>query len=254
MHAQRRNTKKLLNISLMFFLLLDVINMTTIEYLNLPVTNSYKNNFFDSDEDDSDEGYYYSDYDSDEFAYGVTRRTLKPHHNWKSYRLYRSVIHRSRRTWIMIVRSVFPSYRYRRLKNSNRCCTTLCCSVSSKKPHLLPTLSETKGRNYKRLRTENVTYDNVTMPEFSATRTIRPIITLDGEEAGPAYDDNMGLDFSVLEESESDDDAILKSKNVTTSRSSKAAQLLDLTEQEAMAHMQQAQSLSLDIQKEENAS
>jgi hypothetical protein len=150
----------------------------------------------------------------------------------------------------MIIRTVIPSYRYRRLKNSKRCCTTVCC-FSSKKPQILPTLSGKKERNYKRITS---THDNVYMEEFFATRTIRPIITLDDEEAGPDYDDNMGLDLTVFEEEELEDYGIVKSKNVVASRSSKAARLLDLPEEEIKLKMQQAQSsVSLDIPKEENA-
>jgi hypothetical protein len=214
-----------------------VLNLTTIEYLNLPATNAYRYSAFDSDEDDSDEGYYYSDSDSEDINH-VRKRSLKPHHNWKSYRLYRAVTHRIRRTWIMVVRTIIPSYRYRRLKNSKRC--GICCSSSNRLP-LLPTLSGKQERGYKRVASRND--HDVNMVEFFATKTIRPVITLDG----PDYDDDMGLDLAVLQEEQEleDDDTLMKSKSRRSS--SKAARLLDLTEEEAMLQMQQAQNIPKEV-------
>jgi hypothetical protein len=221
------------------------MKMTTIEYLNLPAkSNSYSNNIFDSDEDD----YYYSESEySDEYHNHVWKRTLKPHPQWKGYSIYRLVTHKIRRTWILIARKVVPNYKYRRLTNSKRTCD--CCFFSFKRPQLLPMTSNSrkKQRSKRDASRSDSMRDNVNMEEFFATKTIRPIITLDGEEAngsGPDYDDDMGLDLTVLDEFSDDDDdkgEYIKKTKVKENRGSKAARLLDLSEEDTLRQVQQQQ-------------
>lgn len=197
--------------------------MTTIEYLNLPVRTNYNNSMFDSDED-----YYYSDSDSsDENHSTVWKRSLQTH---AGHSTYRKVTHKLRRTWILMARKVVPNYRYRRLTNSKR----NCCLGFSKKPHILPTAtSPRKKQRTKRDTSRFKTRDNVNMEEFFATKTIRP---MDGENCSePDYDDDMGLDLSGLDRFSDEEDLKLMAVN----RSSKAARLLDLSEEDTLFHMQQ---------------
>lgn len=235
-----------------------MMNMTTIEYLNLPVkTNGYNSSIFDSDDDN----YYYSESEySDENHNHVWKRSLKPHSQSRAYRIYRLVTHKLRRTWILIARKVIPNYKYRRLTNSSNN-TCICCSFSFKRPHLLPTTSN--PRRKQRSKRDTWKLENVDMEGFFATKTIRPIVTLDGEEvddSGPDYDDDMGLDLTALDEfSDDDEESNNKSKEMKrANRGSKAARLLDLSEEDTLFQIQQQQQHQQvdsmqQLPKEENA-
>lgn len=218
------------------------MNMTTIEYLNLPLrTNNYNNSIFDSD----DEDYYYSDSESsDENHTTVWKRSLQTQRT--GYTLYRKVTHKLWRTWILMARTAIPNYRYRRLTNSKRS----CCLILFKKHHLLPmATSPRKKQRTKRDTSRFKTRDNVNMEEFFATRTIRPVINLDDEGGSePDYDDDMGLDLSGLDRFSDDEDI----KKKVVNRSSKAARLLDLSEEDTLIHMQQP-LMPMEIPKEETA-
>ena len=237
------------------------MDITTIEYLNLP---TYRNNNLDSDsdfmddnEDDDDDIDYDSDYYYSE-AYSWKETSPKPHHKWAIYRLYRMVVHRLRRAWIVTLRAVIPNYRYRRLKNSKR--RACCCSISSnksKKPHLLPTASHSSLKNQSRFKKK--THDNVNMEEFFETRTIRPIITSNEEEEEPDYDDDMGLDLTILNEEEEWKEQETNSKKRTSSN--KLARLLDMSEEDTLMRIQQEKQqhqpnqllAPMDLPNEENA-
>lgn len=214
------------------------MKMTTIEYLNMAARNDYSHSsLFDSDEDD----YYYSDSDvSDENYSTVYKRSLHPQAHWPGYRLFRMVTHKLRRTWILIARTVVPNYKYRRLTKSRE--TNSCCLLPFKKPHLLPVASHTRTKQrIKRDGSRSNTRDNVNMEEFFATKTIRPIVTLDDDMnsgSGPDYDDDMGLDLTVLDGFSDDEQDVLK-KKPSSNRGSKAARLLDLSEEDALSHIQQ---------------
>lgn len=241
------------------------MNITTIEYLNLP---TYRNNNLDSDSvfmDDDDEDDDDIDYDSDYYyseAYSWKETSPKPYHKWAIYRLYRMVAHKLRRAWIVTLRAVIPNYRYRRLKSSKRraCFNYNCCLISSnksKKPHLLPTASHSSLKKQSRFKKK--THDNVNMEDFFDTRTIRPNITLSEEEGEPDYNDNMGLDLAILDGEEEGEEQETKPKNRTSSN--KLAKLLDMSEEDTLMRIQQEQQqhqpnqllASMDIPKEENA-
>ncbi|KAG2210253.1 hypothetical protein INT47_003238 [Mucor saturninus] len=217
------------------------MNMTTIEYLNLPVRTNYNNSMFDSDED-----YYYSDSDSSDERPTVWKRSLNSRS--KSYSLYRKVTHKARRTWILMARKVVPNYRYRRLTtNSKRNCCCAPFTRTTKKPQVLPTAIARKQRmtrDTSRLETR----ENVNMEEFFATRTIRPMDGDNGSE--PDYDDDMGLDLSGLDRFSDDNEE--EETHVKVVNRSKAARLLDLSEEDTLVHMQLPLQ-PMEIPKEETA-
>lgn len=237
---KKKREKKERNLYPSFFLFFftATMNMTTIEYLNLPVRTNYNNSMFDSDED-----YYYSDSDSSDERPTVWKRSL--HSTSKRYSWYRKVTHKLRRTWILMARKVVPNYRYRRLTtNSKRNC---CCPLFTKKPQVLPTTIARKQRmtrDTSRLETR----ENVNMEEFFATRTIRPMDGDIGSE--PDYDDDMGLDLSGLDRFS--DDEIEEEVHVKVVTRSKAARLLDLSEEDTLVHMQLPLQ-PMEIPKEETA-
>lgn len=227
------------------------MGITTIEYLNLPAyRNSHLESESDSDDDEYDDADYDSDYDYSE-AHAWKESAPKLHHQWAIYRLYRMVAHKVRRAWIVTFRAVIPNYRYRRLNKSKhrRTCVN-CCLIScstSKKPHLLPTVSHLSLKKQSRLRKK--THDNVNMDEFFATKTIRPIVTLSEEEGEPDYSDDMGLDLAIL-----DDEYPAKPKARISNN--KLARLLDMSEEDTLMRIQQEQQQlqtirGLDIPKEE---
>ncbi|KAI8333904.1 DHHC palmitoyltransferase-domain-containing protein [Chlamydoabsidia padenii] len=72
--------------------------------------------------------------------------------------------------------------------------------------------------------------NTVDLEEILATRTIRPITTLDDD--GPDYDDDMGLDMNILDEGYATNGK--QQQQLGDNRlSSKAARLLDMTDSEA---------------------
>lgn len=220
-----------------------ILNLTTIQYLNLPVRNS-EHSIFDSD--DSDDDFYYSDSeDSDINQSTVRKRSLRVHPRWFGYPLYRKMALKTRRTWISLMRVFFPNYKYRPLNatKNNGCC------IPGGRGHVLPTRSRRKhAKRDDRFRTR----DDVNMEEFLATRTLRPVMTADGEDE-PDYDDDMGLDFTGLDVDDVEDDVVGAKKVETKPRISKAARLLDLPEEEALIQMQQQQRLGTIELKEESA-
>lgn len=224
-----------------------VLNLTTIEYLNLRVKNS-RRSVFDSDDDDysDDDDFYYSDSEESDINLSTVRkRSLRVHPQWFGYSLYRKSVLKTRRTWIKTMRLFNPNYKYRRLNaTKNNCC------IPSRGRGLLPTrLRRKDAKRDDRLRTR----DDVNMEEFLATKTLRPIMNMDGEDVDePDYDDDMGLDFTGLDVSEIEDD--LNTKKIETKpRISKAARLLDLPEEEALIQIQQQQRLGTIELKEESA-
>ncbi|GAA5802238.1 hypothetical protein HPULCUR_007701 [Helicostylum pulchrum] len=222
---------------------ISILNLTTIQYLNLPVRNS-EHSIFDSD--DSDDDFYYSDSeDSDINQSTVRKRSLRVHPRWFGYPLYRKMALKTRRTWISLMRVFFPNYKYRPLNatKNNGCC------IPGGRGHVLPTRSRRKhAKRDDRFRTR----DDVNMEEFLATRTLRPVMTADGEDE-PDYDDDMGLDFTGLDVDDVEDDVVGAKKVETKPRISKAARLLDLPEEEALIQMQQQQRLGTIELKEESA-
>ncbi|KAG2234060.1 hypothetical protein BDF21DRAFT_58315 [Thamnidium elegans] len=223
-----------------------MLNLTTIQYLNLPVRNSRHSIFDSDDDDDDDDDFYYSDSeDSDINQTTVRKRSLRVHPQWFGYPLYRKVTLKTRRTWILVMRVFVPNYKYRRLNAAkNDGC------IPSGGRQLLPTSLRRKDtKRDDRFRTR----DNVNMEEFLATKTIRPVMTADGEEIDePDYDDDMGLDFTSLDLYDNEDG--LNTKKVETKqRVSKAARLLDLPEEEALIQIQQQQHLGNIEIKEESA-
>lgn len=166
--------------------------MTTIEYLNLPP----KYNTYDSSEEDeySDSDYYYDE---------NNRRRTRYH--WIAYRL---VTKKIRRIWIMVISKFIPQYKYRRLGSSTK--QTCPCGKTKKKHSSLPQ------------------HNNMDMEEFLATRTIRPTSDLDKDIN---YNDDMGLDVSLLEDNDEnlDNSVLLMEMNNNKKRiPSKAAKLLDI--------------------------
>ncbi|CEP11424.1 hypothetical protein [Parasitella parasitica] len=241
---------------LLFHIKLAKMNITTIEYLNMPTYKSDSDSDFTDDDDEYDD----ADYDSD-YYYSEARvwkeSSPKPCYKWPIYRLYRMVAHKLRRAWIVTLRAVIPNYHYRRLKNTKRrtCNSFSCCSLSSssrKKPHLLPTATSHALLKNQSRSTTTKTHDNVNMDDFFATRTIRPTITPSEDENEPNYNDDMGLDLSILE----DDEDFVKPKVRTTSN--KLARLLDMSEEDTLMRVQQEQRqqqllASMDIPKEGDA-
>lgn len=173
------------------------MHLTTIEYLNLPAKyNSYSSS---EEEDYSDSDYYFDEHNR--------KRTKKSKYHWIAYRM---VTHKIRRIWIIIMRKFSPQYRYQRIGHTKQTCP---CGKRQKRS-VLPQHS-----------------DSMDMEEFLATKTIRPTIDLDKDIN---YNDDMGLDVSLLDEDEDiDNDVLLLEMNKNKKRiSSKAAKLLDISEQQ----------------------
>lgn len=225
---------------LIFHIKIATMNMTTVEYLNMSMRNDYnKSSIFDSEDDD-----YYDDSDLSDGNYtAVHKRSLYSHPQWAGFRFYRKVTHKFRRAWILIARTFLPNYKYQRLTNSRRTCNI--CFFSFKKPQILPISTRSESTNRSNRDSSRYKHrDNVNMDEFFATKTIRPVITLDEdgfESSGPDYDDTMGLDFSVLD-GFSDVEEESRKKKITQNRTNKAAKLLDLSEDTLnQIHLQQQQ-------------
>lgn len=81
------------------------------------------------------------------------------------------------------------------------------------------------------------------MEELLATQTIRPVLVDGEEQEGPDYNDDMGLDMSILDEKFSPATPIAAPK-----RSSKAARILDISDEEAMRYQQSHQAQRLQEQ------
>ncbi|KAI8887532.1 zf-DHHC-domain-containing protein [Backusella circina FSU 941] len=210
---------------LIFHIKLAYYNINTIEYLNRPTNNT---NLCDDSDEDSD--YEYDD--SDEEANNPWRRRShrsknQPFIKYFKFRIIRIAAHKLQRTWIMIARKFVPGYRYQRI-NSNGPCNN-CCGIISKKPQSLSSYQKHTNSHHDFSQKS----DDVDMEELFATKTIRPIITLDDE---PDYDDDMGLDMSILEE-----------KPSRIPSRSKAARLLDITEEEADLHLQSSVTKTQDL-------
>lgn len=203
------------------------LNINTIEYLNRPTNNT---SFCDDSDSDSD--YDYDDSDEEANNPWKKRSHRSKHQSFTKYfklRIVRVVAHKLQRTWILIARKFVPGYRYQRI-NSNGPCNN-CCGILSKKPQ-----SPSRYRKNTSSRHDfSQKPDDVDMDELFATRTIRPVITLDDE---PDYDDDMGLDMTILEE-----------KPARIPSRSKAAKLLDITEEEANLHLQSSMTKTQDLHK-----
>ncbi|KAI8082523.1 DHHC palmitoyltransferase-domain-containing protein [Gilbertella persicaria] len=197
---------------LIFHIKLATLNLTTIEYLTLPAT--YKQ-MIDSDDDYEDDSDYYYQTD-DSYSSQNAKRRFRAHKSWAVYRFYRTSVHKIRRMWVQIMRMIIPNYKYRRL-NQGRVTGYCCPSSKRKRPQVLPS-------SYQKQRNRDGSRDNVNMEEFFATRTIRP---QDNQE--PDYDDDMDLDLTILQDQ--------KPKKM----SSKAAKLLDISEEDVRLHMSEQQ-------------
>lgn len=231
----------------LFHLRLAYLDMTTVEYINHPSRNS----LFNDEYEDEDEGY--SDGLDDEFCLsdeegnGWQAQSQSPSKTQYASRAWRVLRARLTRPWRALMRKGY--YRYQRLQPTHqqqqqlpvryqRRTQVACCCFSP----------ESYGRQRRRRRYAPGGPDlarassRLHMEDMLATRTIRPTVHLDddeGEEAfspiaagtmadttvGPNYEDDMGLDMSILDEKE--DTALVPRK------SSKAARLLDITDEEA---------------------
>ncbi|KAI8380665.1 DHHC palmitoyltransferase-domain-containing protein [Choanephora cucurbitarum] len=199
---------------LFFHIKLTSMNMTTIEYLSLPPT--YRHSIAESD-DDSDN--YYTD-ESEESQYN-NKRAYRSYRKWTVHRYYRSMMRRARRAWTKAIRVVNPSYQYHPLGRSkySSCC---CSSQSRNRTQVLPSTQKSR-----------YSHDSMSMNEFFATKTIRPIVGLNGEEEDREFelgyssdtDDNRALDMTILDD---------RPKTL----SAKAARLLDISMEEASRHSQ----------------
>ncbi|KAI9487557.1 MAG: DHHC palmitoyltransferase-domain-containing protein [Benjaminiella poitrasii] len=232
---------------LVFHIKLTKLNMTTIEYLNLTMTNSaYKgtnNGFYSDDEDDEEEGYesgsdYYYYFDEAFYVNGVRKRSFKYYHHWKSYKIYLLVTRKLRCTWILIARAIIPGYRrHRQLKKkSSRPDGSCCLTFTKRKPQFIPFKKKLNIERNGRRRNQNKKEEEE--EGFFPTKTIRPIVTLsEDEEDVLDYDDDMGLDLTILNSIEGNDKDNVQ--RTTTSNIGKAARLLDMSEEEAKSFVQQ---------------
>ncbi|ORZ03230.1 DHHC palmitoyltransferase-domain-containing protein [Syncephalastrum racemosum] len=229
----------------LFHLRLAYLDMTTVEYINHPSRSP----LFDDEYGDEDEDEGYSDGLDEEFclsdeeANGRRPQSRAPSKSQYASRAWRVMRARLTRPWVALMRKSY--YRYQRLQATQqeqqlpvrfrrRTRVAFCCfsPESYNKPRRRryaaggPDLARASSRLH--------------MEDMLATRTIRPVIHLDDEEeeevhspvtgttvgtaTGPDYDDDMGLDMSILDE---------KDTALVPRKSSKAARLLDITDEEA---------------------
>ncbi|KAF7731411.1 hypothetical protein EC973_000219 [Apophysomyces ossiformis] len=206
---------------LVFHIQLGYLNMTTIEFLNHP---SNQPSLYDSDDDEDYETD--SDFDLEEgdgsFSDNPWKRpwspsmiSASPRRGWPYVRMLKK---KSGRAWRRFMLCFLPKHRYRQLTRYQRRASWL---------RWIPFLDRQPRR--RRQRRSHAYGNNMNMDDMFATRTIRPIVVLN--EEGPDYEDDMGLDFSVLSEKRSSVDA--------KPQRNKAARLLDISEEEAFRYQQQ---------------
>ncbi|KAG0179488.1 hypothetical protein DFQ29_002032 [Apophysomyces sp. BC1021] len=199
------------------------LNMTTIEFLNHP---SNQPSLYDDDGDDDsdmDSDFDYMEEGGDGYGENPWKQPWSPSMMTASagggWSLIRVVTRKSGRMWKRLIIRFVPRYRYRQLTRYHR-----------KQPWLrwVPCLSQ-KARKQRRSRPIDIRNNNMNMDDIFATRTIRPIVVL--SEDGPDYEDDMGLDMSVLDEKYPSTDS--------KQHRNKAARLLDISEEEAFRYQQQ---------------
>lgn len=204
--------------------LLDFLDMTTVEYLNRPRRNL---SLDDSDEEDDFEDYYDDEVsdDSDEInwstaAAGRQNNTLKYQARimWLSARIV------LKRNWHLALRKILPGYhKYRKLTRLRRQSDNPC----------LTTARYSSTRRTLRL-ANNKHSSDLAMEELLATTTIRSTESSNlSYPPEPNYDDDMGLDMSLLDEK--------RSSTPEKRKSSKAARILDITDEEAIRYQQSMQ-------------
>ncbi|KAI8370427.1 uncharacterized protein BYT42DRAFT_88340 [Radiomyces spectabilis] len=217
---------------LAFHVRLSFLNMTTIEYINHP---SRQTSLFD-DSDDSDDEDEESDFDRWGNDTLYTDDTNAWHRPWSpslmegppsaGQQMMLSLSNYLWHPWRMLSRYLIPGYRYRVLSRKRK---------RSKWWRWLYYAQRPRSRHNRRLRPEGM--DRVDMQEILATKTIRPTVVLD--EDGPNYDDDMGLDMSILDEK-----YVPRSVTPPLKPRSKAARLLDISDEEAIRYGQQRNSRS----------
>lgn len=194
--------------------------MTTVEYLNRPRRNIPLE---DSDEEDEFDDYF-DDEISDDFdevnwsASSKQSNTLQSQARfmWRSARII------LRRNWRLLLRKTLPGYhKYRKLTLLRRQSESILCS--------------TTGRNSRRTSRSNGLPNkdsDLLMEELLATTTIRSTESSRlPYPSEPNYDDDMGLDMSLLDEK----------RTPEKRRSSKAARILDISDEEAIRYQQSMQ-------------
>ncbi|KAI8150116.1 DHHC palmitoyltransferase-domain-containing protein [Fennellomyces sp. T-0311] len=223
---------------LCFHIRLACMNTTTVEYINR--MSNYRSLYDDTDDEDDYSDDYYDDFsepdseiEDDEWRSAVSS-TNKPAASMmpsqyivQSWRVFRKL----GRPWRRLVRRYLPGYnRYQQLhrRRSRQSSTSffwyalsfiLCSDTKRKRPRRHPAATTVRHRD-------------VHMEEILATQTIRPTLTLD--EDGPDYNDDMGLDTSILDEKFTPPMNKRLSKN-------KAARILDITDEEAVRYQQSHQ-------------
>lgn len=235
----------------LFHIRLVYLNMTTVEYINRPGRHSsYDDDDDDDDGDDFDDYYYDDEEDEDEdlddwkklwspggSGMSATKSSIGSHYAVKAWRIMRRITYRIQRPW----RKCMPrSFRYRRL-GQKRYSTLWCDQSRNKTSH--------DRRRRRRVATNQLPLqqgtqnDDMYMEELLATQTIRPVLVDGEEQEGPDYNDDMGLDMSILDEKFSPATPIAAPK-----RSSKAARILDISDEEAMRYQQSHQAQRLQEQ------
>ena len=171
------------------------------------------------------------------------------------------------RPWRRLVRRYLPSYnryhqlhqrRGRRHRNniSLQGTNLLWRGLSFVLCRDISTTTKRKRSRRSRPLAASVRHRNVHMEELLATQTIRPTLTLDtDEDGGPNYDDDMGLDMSILDEkiissSSSSSSTPSSPMNKRHSKSNKAARILDITDEEAARYQQSHQDQQI-LQRQE---
>ncbi|KAI8979181.1 DHHC palmitoyltransferase-domain-containing protein [Mycotypha africana] len=255
---------------LFFHVQLAKANITTIEYLN-----SYQYAAYESDDDDDDDDEIddtdYCEYNCRQYSATATekRNTETNNKRWVITRpcqkIHRILRRKSRRTWVSIVKKVYCS-RHMRKRHSfafsststmaGLYCCRFCSSTTLKKPHLLPYTTQRTFRHYSTDESLAVNDDKrIDMEEFLEIRPIRQNMSFaqvskvveteqEGQE-GPSYEDDMGLDFSILDyssESEADINTTTAVESLQLKKkgsSSKIARLLDISEEDTKALLTQ---------------
>lgn len=238
--------------------------MTTVEYINHP---SHQRSFYDDeDEDISDfeEDYYDDDSDFgseyDEIEHDPLRKQQQQQQRSWSPTVMKSVMStpggqyiawswhmiskKAGQPWRELLRRCLPGYnRYRRLhhRKGNKTgggMSLLCAPANNNNKRMV------RKRRRRHHRDSLRDHENVNMEEMLAIQTIRPTAILsEGMEDGPDYDDDMGLDMSILEEK-------YPSNNAAKTKTSKAARILDITDEEAMLYQQSHQDQQRTSQQE----
>ncbi|KAI7855149.1 DHHC palmitoyltransferase-domain-containing protein [Circinella umbellata] len=183
----------------------------------------------------------------------------------RSLRLLRKV----GRPWRRLVRRYLPGYnRYHQLhkrrgrrhhdSNSFQRMNLLWRGLSFALCRDISTTTKRKRSRRSRPLTTSIRHRDMHMEELLATQTIRPTLTLDSDEdGGPNYDDDMGLDMSILDEKISSSPPPSSSSsssppmNKRHNKSNKAARILDITDEEAVRYQQSHQDQRIQQQQGE---